>query len=82
MSYLDIGTVHYADCHRDYLRLKRTRDLLAIIQNGKEYLYEALDFVAKGKVKIIAETYSLDDIAEAYEKVANGNVRFSAVIKE
>ena len=28
-------------------------------QNGPEYLYEALDFVAKGKVKTIAETYSL-----------------------
>jgi D-arabinose 1-dehydrogenase-like Zn-dependent alcohol dehydrogenase len=26
-------------------------------QNGLEYLYEALDFVAKGKVKVAAETY-------------------------
>jgi alcohol dehydrogenase len=24
-------------------------------QNGREYLYEALDYVAKGKVKVIAE---------------------------
>jgi D-arabinose 1-dehydrogenase-like Zn-dependent alcohol dehydrogenase len=32
-------------------------------QNGKEYLYEALDFVSKGKIKVIAETFSLDDIA-------------------
>jgi D-arabinose 1-dehydrogenase-like Zn-dependent alcohol dehydrogenase len=37
--------------------------------------------VAKGKVKIIAETFSLDDIAQAYEKVASGDVRFRAVIK-
>jgi len=50
-------------------------------QNGPEYLYEALDYVAQGKVKIIAETYSLDDIARAYENVAAGNVRFRAVIK-
>ena len=50
-------------------------------QNGPEYLYEALDYVAQGKVKIIAETYSLDDIARAYENVATGNVRFRAVIK-
>jgi hypothetical protein len=50
-------------------------------QNGPEYLYEALDYVAKGKVKVIAETYSLDDIARAYENVADGNVRFRAVIK-
>ena len=50
-------------------------------QNSPEYLYEALDYVAQGKVKILAETYSLDDIATAYEKVAAGNVRFRAVIK-
>jgi len=54
--------------------------ILGSTQNGQEYLYEALDFVAKGKVKIIAETYSLDDIALAYDKVASGNVRFRAVI--
>jgi dehydrogenase len=49
-------------------------------QNGREYLYEALDYVAKGKVKVMAEIFPLDDIADAYEKVANGNVRFRAVI--
>jgi alcohol dehydrogenase len=38
--------------------------------------------VAKGKFKVIAETFSLDDIGDAYEKVTNGNVRFRAVIKE
>jgi len=51
-------------------------------QNGREYLYEALDYVAKGKVKVMAETFHLDDVADAYEKVANGNVRFRAVIKD
>jgi alcohol dehydrogenase len=49
-------------------------------QNDQEYLYEALDYVAKGKVKVIAETYSLHDIARAYENVAAGNVRFRTVI--
>jgi alcohol dehydrogenase len=52
------------------------------MQNGQEYLYEALDYVANGKVKIISETFSLDDVADAYEKIASGNVRFRAVIKE
>ena len=56
--------------------------IIGSTQNGQEYLYEALDYVAKGKVKIIAESFSLDDISEAYEKVAGGNVRFRAVIKE
>lgn len=50
-------------------------------QNGREYLYEGLDYVAKGKVKVMAETFPLDHVADAYEKVANGSVRFRAVIK-
>jgi len=49
-------------------------------QNGPEYLYEALDYAAKGKVKVIAETYKLDDIGQAYDRVADGKVRFRAVI--
>jgi D-arabinose 1-dehydrogenase-like Zn-dependent alcohol dehydrogenase len=44
------------------------------------YLTLSLDYVAKGKVKVIAETYSLHDIAQAYGNVAAGNVRFRAVI--
>jgi alcohol dehydrogenase len=55
--------------------------IIGSMQNGQEYLYEALDYVAKGKVKVIAETYSLDYIAQAYQKVASGNVRFRAVIR-
>ena len=33
-------------------------------QNGPEYLYEALDFVAQGKVKTIVETYPLAEAPE------------------
>ena len=43
--------------------------ILGSTQNGHEYLYEALDYVAKGKVKIISETFSLENVSEAYEKV-------------
>jgi D-arabinose 1-dehydrogenase-like Zn-dependent alcohol dehydrogenase len=49
-------------------------------QNGPEYLYEALDFVAKGKVKTIAETYSLAEAPKAYQRVAEGKARFRAVL--
>lgn len=49
-------------------------------QNGKEYLYEALDYAAKGKVKAITEIYSLDEIGYAYERVKSGKVRFRAAI--
>src|SRR5262249_61594939 len=34
-------------------------------QNGREYLCEALDYVATGKVKVIAETYPLVGVNRA-----------------
>ena len=49
-------------------------------QNGPEYLYEALDFVARGKVKTIAETYPLAEAVKAYQRVAEGKARFRAVL--
>jgi len=49
-------------------------------QNGREFLYEALDLVAKGKVRVITETFRLDDVNEAYDRVVEGSVRFRAVI--
>ena len=49
-------------------------------QNGPEYLYEALDFVAKGKVKTIIETYPLRDAPKAYQRVVDGKARFRAVL--
>jgi alcohol dehydrogenase len=61
------------------MMLSRIR-ILGSSQNGPEYLYEALDFVAKKKVKVVTETYKLDDIAKAYDRVAEGKVRFRAVI--
>ena len=49
-------------------------------QNGPEFLYEALDYAAKGKVKVVEEIYKLDEINKAYDSVADGKVRFRAVI--
>jgi D-arabinose 1-dehydrogenase-like Zn-dependent alcohol dehydrogenase len=37
--------------------------------------------VAKGKVKVMTEIFPLEDIAQAYDRVANGQVRFRAVIR-
>jgi D-arabinose 1-dehydrogenase-like Zn-dependent alcohol dehydrogenase len=54
--------------------------LIGSSQNGPEYLYEALDYAAKGKVKVVGETYKLDEINKAYDRVAEGKVRFRAVI--
>ncbi len=49
-------------------------------QTGPEYLYEALDFVAQGKVKTIVETYPLAQAPKAYDRVAGGKARFRAVL--
>ena len=49
-------------------------------QNGLEYLYEALDFVAKGKAKVVAETYKLDEAPKAYQRVVEGKARFRGVL--
>jgi D-arabinose 1-dehydrogenase-like Zn-dependent alcohol dehydrogenase len=54
--------------------------LIGSSQNGPEYLYEALDYAAKGKVKVVEEIYKLDEIGKAYDRVADGKVRFRAVI--
>jgi alcohol dehydrogenase len=59
---------------------KRGR-IIGSTQNDREHLYEALDYVAKGKVKVMTEIFPLEEISDAYDKVANGNVRFKAVIK-
>ena len=61
------------------LIMKRIR-IIGSQQNGTEYLYEALDFVAKGKVKTIVETYPLAEAPKAYERVAEGKPRFRAVL--
>jgi alcohol dehydrogenase len=53
---------------------KRIR-IMGSQQSGPEYLYEALDFVAKGKVKTIVETYPLAEALKAYERVAEGKAR-------
>ncbi len=60
--------------------ITRRLKILGSQQNGSQYLREALEFAAKGKVKVIAETYRLDEIQKAYERVQKGQVRFRAVV--
>jgi len=59
---------------------KRDR-VIGSTQNGREYLFEALDYIAKGKVRVMTEIFPLEEISYAYDKVSNGNVRFKAVIE-
>jgi len=61
------------------LLMRRIR-IIGSQQNGPEYLYEALDFVAEGKVKTIVETYPLAEAPKAYQRVVEGKARFRAVL--
>jgi alcohol dehydrogenase len=61
------------------LLMKRIK-IVGSQQNGREYLYEALAIAASGKVRVVTETYRLDEITKAYERVEKGQVRFRAVI--
>jgi len=40
---------------------KRDR-VIGSTQNGREYLYEALDYVAKGKARVMTEIFPLEEI--------------------
>jgi D-arabinose 1-dehydrogenase-like Zn-dependent alcohol dehydrogenase len=55
--------------------------IIGSTQNDIEHLYEALDYAARGKVRVMTEIFPLEEISNAYDKVANGNVRFKAVIE-
>ena len=61
------------------LIMKRIR-IIGSQQNGPEYLYEALDFVAQGKVKTIVETHPLGEAPKTYQRVAEGKTRFRTVL--
>ena len=39
--------------------------IIGSIQNDREYLYEALDYVAKGKVNVMTETFPLQEVNKA-----------------
>ena len=60
--------------------ISRRIQVIGSSQNDREHLFEALNYAAKGKVKVIAETYPLADARKAYERVADGKVRFRAVL--
>lgn len=50
------------------------------LQNNRSDLVDILNLAAKGKVKVMIETYPLERINEALERLAQNKVRFRAVI--
>lgn len=56
------------------------QQILGSTHNGLQYLREALDLVASGKVTPMIETFSMQHVAKAIDKVDRGEVRFRAVV--
>lgn len=48
--------------------------------NNREHLFEALDLAARGKVKAVVETYGLEELNQAHQRLEEGKVRFRAVL--
>jgi D-arabinose 1-dehydrogenase-like Zn-dependent alcohol dehydrogenase len=57
------------------------RQLRGSSQDERSDLFEALTLVAQGKVKPIIETYPLDRVNDARERLETGKVRYRAVIQ-
>jgi alcohol dehydrogenase/propanol-preferring alcohol dehydrogenase len=57
-----------------------SQQVIGSAHNGIEYLVEALAFLGRGEVKPIIEVFPKERIAEAYDKVVAGNIRFKAVV--
>lgn len=55
------------------------QQVIGSTHGGQHYLSEVLDLAAKGKVKPILETFSLDQATEAYDRLASGKMRFRGV---
>lgn len=54
--------------------------ILGSTHNGLQYLQEAISLVAEGRVTPMVETFPMDRVAEAIDKVDKGEVRFRAVV--
>jgi len=57
------------------------RQMRGSSQDERRDLFEALELVAKGKVKPVIETYPLARVNEVRERLAAGNVRYRAVLQ-
>ena len=55
-------------------------EVIGSAHNGNEYLVEALEIVAQGKVKPMIEVYPKERIGEAYEATRTGRTRFRSVV--
>jgi 2-desacetyl-2-hydroxyethyl bacteriochlorophyllide A dehydrogenase len=62
------------------LALTRQISLIGSMQNDRSDMVEALDLAAAGKLKPALEVYPLDQVNEAMVRLAEGKVRYRAVL--
>lgn len=49
-------------------------------QNERSALELALQIAASGKIRVLTETYSMDRVNEAFDRIAHGKARFRVVL--
>jgi D-arabinose 1-dehydrogenase-like Zn-dependent alcohol dehydrogenase len=54
--------------------------IIGSAHNGNEYLVEALDLVAQGRVKPMIDLYPKERIGDAFEASSTGRARFKSVV--
>jgi D-arabinose 1-dehydrogenase-like Zn-dependent alcohol dehydrogenase len=64
-----------------YAFFNQRHHIIGATHNGFQYLREALNVMAAGKVKPMIQVFTKEDVADAYDHVLNGTVRFRAVVQ-
>jgi dehydrogenase len=59
----------------------RRQQIIGSTHNGLDELVEALDLVAAGKVTPVIELFDAENVADALDRAAKGEVRFRAVVR-
>ncbi len=57
-----------------------SQQIIGFAHNGKKYLVEALQMAADGKVTPMIKVFGKEKAAEAYQRTAQGRVRFRTII--
>lgn len=78
MVVMGVGDTPIQVAAHDLLGMRR--QLIGSTQNNREALYEALQLVASGQVKVVEEVYPFEQIHQAYQRVEQGQARFRSVI--
>lgn len=79
--FINMGLADGAIAIEPMVLMFAQRQLRGSVQDERSDLYEALQLVARGKVKPVLETYPLARVNEARERLESGKVRYRAVLQ-